>query len=57
MSSSKSAPKAFGHLLVQALRYFFLLLMVVLPVPVVALFPRPGRAARRNLPSEVLKKD
>jgi len=41
----------------KALRLFFFVLMVVIPVPVVALFPRLERAMRRNLPAETMKKN
>ncbi|MFT3839933.1 MAG: hypothetical protein QM723_23300 [Myxococcaceae bacterium] len=41
----------------KALRLFFFVMMVVVPVPVVALFPKLERAMRRNLPAETLKKD
>ncbi len=41
----------------KALRLFFFLLMVVIPVPVVALFPKLERAMRRNLPTETMKKN
>ena len=44
------------RLVVRALQMAFIVLMVILPVPVVALFAKPGKSARRNLPAEVLKK-
>jgi len=43
--------------LVRTCRLFFLVLLVVLPVPVVALFPRLEKAMRRGLPAQTLKKN
>jgi hypothetical protein len=40
----------------KAIRLLFFLLMVVIPVPVVALFPKLERAMKRNLPAETMKK-
>jgi hypothetical protein len=41
----------------KAVRLFFFVLLVVIPVPVVALFPKLERAMRRNLPTETMKKN
>lgn len=40
--------------LFRAAKLLFILGLIVLPIPI-AVFPRPGRRDRRNLPAEVLK--
>lgn len=40
--------------LVRAGRAVFFLGLVLIPIPI-AVFPRPGRRDRRNLPAEILK--
>lgn len=41
----------------RAVRLFFFVLLVVIPVPVVALFPRLEKAMRRNQPTQTMKKE
>jgi hypothetical protein len=48
---------ALRRALVRALKAFVVLLLVIIPVPVAALFARGEKGPRRNLPGQVVRKE
>ena len=43
--------------LLRALRFGFIVLLVIIPVPVAALFARPGKKDRRAVPTQTMRKE
>lgn len=48
---------AIRRAVVRAARGFVVLLLIVIPVPVVALFARGEKAQKRNLPGQVVRRE
>lgn len=48
---------ALGRFLTKAFKGLVVLLLVVIPVPIAALFARGEKSAQRNLPGQVVRKE